>query len=191
MTMKVNYDPLFQPREAMSHNAVLNEVAVPVFQFLTTHGGHWTKDRHCHPLRAISHNSKDWCGCCYARWGMLDLEKTWRMASMPCEPCGTAWRLSALSKHMRHMVFVIALDEPLWGRVLTLAEKQEKLAWFQGYKPQYKPRGYKRGVRTGRYKDQLEKYEDRHREGEWGSTDEEKDWVPLPSKIARLRKERL
>ena len=100
---------------------------------------------------------------------MLDLEKTRRMASLPCEQCGTAWRLSALSKHMRHIVFVIALDEPLWERVLTLAEKQEKLAWFQSYKPQYKPRGYKPGLRTFAYLT----CEDRFAEGEWGSTDSE------------------
>ena len=108
-----------------------------------------------------------------------------------CEPCGTAWRLSALSKHMRHIVFVIALDEPLWERVLTREEKQQKLAWRQSYKPQYKPRGYKRGVRTGRYKILLEQYGDRHREGEWGSTDEERDEEGMPIRIARLRKERL
>ena len=182
MATKVKHEPCFQPSEAMSHNVVLDEVAVPVFKFLTAHAGNWTRDRHNHPLQAITPTSKDSCRCCMARWGMLSFRARWRMKcamhvwnrlAKTCEPCGTAWRLSALSKHMRHMVFVIALGEPLWGRVLTLAEKQEKLAWFQGYKPQYKPRGYKRGVRTGRYKDQLKKDEDRHREGEWDSTDEE------------------
>ena len=124
--------------EAMSHNVVLDEVAVPVFKFLTTHGGNWTRDRHNHPLRARSWKSKDFCRCCFARWGMLDYQNGGRMwATMRlagkcvCEPCGTAWCLSAVSKHMRHMVFVISISEPLWGRVLTLAEKQEKLAWFQ------------------------------------------------------------
>ena len=58
----------------------------------------WWMDRHYTYCKAISHKGKDWCPCCWAQW--------WVWEGVLCESCYTAWRLSAVSKHMRKMAWI-------------------------------------------------------------------------------------